>query len=516
MTASRQIISSTSLPFFLLTFLASTSFAYLSRSERERQHPQLFQFPYVGRGDPDHTFRHPYRPSEAGDPVEGWFQLGTAVVSRSHSGRDVLRLTSASQANQGVFYNVIRTESNNFNGYIDIQMDSVRESHEAADGMGFFFVRDRPTIGSAMGIEHTFQGLGIIIDTFSNSRSRSVPYLYAYVSEGTKPWNPDTDGADTEVTRGCPLEMNTPTRIYIQYVDEELHVGVAMNPRHPQRWHTCFKASNVRLPFSNGGYFAFAGETGHFFALHEVHDAVFIDESPHSGEGYHSDYRPQDYGTGDRHGEKHENADKHDAYRPEDHSRSDSQSRSEPEPVLKHQTNPDPASRVHRSTDAHESLSGSLDLQVYEVFNSMSSALQQMGEHDAEDTKLRLDGVREVTSHLIKEMETQKSDMANLIETLKHLKATSGDLAYASDKFTSQLRGFHSSLRALREKAENVVDSHDDMHADLVDHHEFTNSKDGRGNGMLIMFLVIQVLLGAGIYLVNKMQTASRKMGRMV
>ena len=40
-----------------------------------------------------------------------------------------------------------------------------------------------------------------------------------------------------------------------------------------------FQVSNVHLPFSNGGYLAFAGETGHFFALHEVHDAVFVDEA---------------------------------------------------------------------------------------------------------------------------------------------------------------------------------------------------------------------------------------------
>ena len=120
-----------------------------------------------------------------------------------------MRLTSPAQANQGVFYNTIKTESNNFNGYIDIQMDTSRESHEAADGMGMFFVRDIPTLGSAMGINDRFVGLGIIIDTFSNSRSRKVPYLYAYLSDGTKTWNPDHDGADHELARGCQLEMNT-------------------------------------------------------------------------------------------------------------------------------------------------------------------------------------------------------------------------------------------------------------------------------------------------------------------
>lgn len=482
-----------------------------------REHPELFQFPYIGRGDPDHTFRHPYEPSPGGDPVDGWFQLGSAVITNHpRTRRDVVRLTSASQANQGIIYNAVRTESNNFNGYFDIEMDTSRESNEAADGMGFFFARHTPELGSAMGISHTFQGLGIIIDTFSNSRTRNVPYLYAYVSDGTKEWNPDSDGSDTEVAAGCKLEMNTQIRVYVQYIDETLHVGVAMNPRTPHRWHTCFKASNVRLPFSNGGHFAFAGETGHFFAMHEVHDAIFVDESRHSGENYHSEYHAQDYGNDERsRGSHHDEYESHrDERRGETSERSyDSSTRRDKQ---EHAANPDPNSRVHRGSDAHQSLSGSLDLQVYEVFNSMSSALKNMGDKEAENTKLRLDGVRDVTTHLIKEMEKQKSELGNLIGTLRHLKETAGDLTYAGDRFSSQLKGLHKSLRTLREKTEMVSDSHDDMHSDLIDHHGTVVGRRPKGNGVLVMFLVIQILLGAAVYFVSKMSGSSRKMGRMV
>nr|AAM93989.1 glycoprotein [Griffithsia japonica] len=175
------------LPTLLYLAFPATS---LSIEQRKHLHPALFLFPYSGRGDPDHSFLHPYSPSYQGDPITGWFQMGTTAIARSSFGRDVVRLTSASQANQGILYNHIRTDSQNFNGYIDVQMDSSRESQEPADGMGLFFTRDRPKLGSAMGMTHTFQGLGIIIDTFSNSRTRRVPYVYAYVSDGTKTWNP--------------------------------------------------------------------------------------------------------------------------------------------------------------------------------------------------------------------------------------------------------------------------------------------------------------------------------------
>lgn len=452
----------------------------------------------MGRGDPDHTFRHPYEPSPGGDPVDAWFQLGSTMITRARSGRDIVRLTSASQANQGIFYNAVRTESSNFNGYFDIQIEGVRESHEVADGMGFFFTKDRPLLGSAMGMDHAYQGLGLIIDTFSNSRSRHVPYLYAYVSDGTKKWNPDTDGADTELTRGCQLEMNRQVRVYVQFVDGDLHVGVAMNPRSPHRWHTCFKASNVRLPFSGAGYLAFAGETGHFFALHEVHDAVFVDESAHSGEGYRSEYHAQDYGNSQQQQQK------------EQQQQQSSAKKEPPAPPV----SSDPATRVHRANSPSESLSGSLDLQVYDVFNAMTNELHKLGDKNTEDTRTRLNGVREVTAHLVQEMERQKKDMGDLLGTLKHLKGTAGDLAYAGDRFTQQLRGMHASLKVLRDKMERVGESHDDMHADLLDHHDAVVA--GKGSGLLVMFLVMQVLLGAAVFFVNKMSASSRKMGRMV
>lgn len=555
--------------FLLLFFLLSLA-AALSRHDREERHPDVFQFPYLGRGDADHSFMHPYMPSAAGDPVNAWYQVGTATVSRSRSGRDVVRLTSASQANQGLLYNAIRMESNNFNGYIDVQMDSARESHESADGMGLFFTRERPTIGSAMGISHTYQGLGIIIDTFSNSRTRRVPYVYAYVSDGKKEWNPDTDGSDTELTRGCQIEMNTPVRLYVQYVDEELHIGVAMNPRNPHRWHTCFKASGVRLPFTGGGYLAFAGETGHFFAVHEVHDAVFVDESEHGGHYHHpSELERNDYSAGvshrhndehyehdqdhynhhDDHGSHHDH-EQHEKYHDDhshyhgdrdshhDHEQHDEHhddhsdyhddrhdtSHKEP-PQSQHRDSRastsddrgDPNTRVHAGKTASESLSGSLDLQVFDVFNTISSDIRNLGGANSKETQLRLDGVRDVTKHLVAEMEKQKADLSGVISTLRHLKETSGQLTYSSDRFKQQLRTLHGTLKDLHEKTEVVADSHDDLHSDLQTHHKkMLKAEASKGNGMLIMFLVVQLLLVAGLVAMSKLNMSSRKAGRMV
>lgn len=495
--------------FFVASFLlATTGHGYLSLDERKRRHPEVFNFPYFGRGDPDHSFLHPYYPSPGGDPINAWFQLGTATVTRSQSGRDLVRLTSASQANQGILYNTFRTDSNNFNGYVDIQMDTSRESNEPADGMGLFFAKERPQLGSAMGIAHTYQGLGLVIDTFSNSRSRKTPYLYAYISDGTKEWNPNTDGSDTEIARGCQLEMNKKIRIYVQYVDEELHVGVAMNEQDPHRWHTCFKVPNVKLPFTGGGYLVFAAETGHFFAMHEVHDAAFVDESAPE----RHDYVPQDYGQ------------HHDSQQYGEHqgqSRADSREASQADANVRrnklHEERSDPASRVHQGGSATESLSGSMDLQVYDMFNEISAVLQDMHGKDVEETKLRLNGIRDVAGHLVKELEKQKADMSNVVETLQHLKATAGELAYSSDQFATQLRALHRSLRILKDKTEDTADTHDEIHAEVIDHQAaLATQQNHGGKAIIFMFLLIQLLMVGVVMSVTKGMSSSKKLNRMV
>lgn len=499
------------LPVLVSLILATAGLGYVSLEERKHRHPEVFSFPYVGRGDPDHSFIHPYYPSPGGDPINAWFQLGTAAVTRSQSGRDVVRLTSASQANQGILYNTFRTDSNNFNGYIDIQMSTSRESNEPADGMGLFFARDRPQLGSAMGITHTYQGLGIIVDTFSNSRSRKTPYLYAYVSDGTKEWNPNTDGTDTEVARGCHVEMNQKVRIYIQYVDEELHVGVAMNEKDPYRWHTCFKASNVKLPFTGGGYLVFAAETGHFFAMHDVHDAAFVDESAHE----HHDYAPQDYGA-DAHRQE-----QRDPQHQDEQQHAQPHTETQPDPDARrnklHDERSDPTSRIHQGSSATDSLSGSMDLQVYDMFNEISAVLQDMHGDKIEETRLRINGVRDVTGHLVKELEKQKADMTNAIDTLRHLKATAGELAYSSDHFTAQLRALHKSLRLLQDRTEDAMDTHEETYSEVMDHHAALSTQGNfGGKAIIFLFVMVQLLMIAMVLSLVKGISSTKKLSRMV
>lgn len=514
MVSVRRELSAVLLLSALALFFATDANA-LSRAERERTLPALFQFPYVGPGDPVLSFHQPYQPDEDGDPVNGWVQLGSSTVTSDVQGRDIVRLTTSAQANQGLFYAYTKTQTNNFNGWFDIQIDTSPESHEAADGMGLFFSGTRPVIGSAMGLAHTLPALGLIIDTFSNSRTRQVPYLYAYVQDGRREWNPDTDGSDTELTKGCHLEMNKPIRIFVQYVDESLVVGVSLTPHTPNHWHICFKADNVRLPFDDGGYLAFAGETGHFFAAHEVHASSFIAERPPAH--YNADVERKRDTTH----EENMRAMERERYERERREREEREYRDRlaRENRGEHGTHSQ-SYREGNSGDSTHQLSGVIDKEVASVFNSLSDHMRGFNDNDAEDTKQRLAGVRDMTTHVLHEVGRQREDLKKATETLSHLKSSAGDLAYATSRFTSHVKAMQNSVRALRQRTKDIHSTHHQMQENLDSHQEHLHSLSSKSGGgdssFLILFGVLQCFLIVAALIVNKYANTGKKLGRMV
>lgn len=227
-------------------------------------------FPFFGVGDFWHSFEHPFHsgPNEA---LLHWEAKGAAILTSSPDvGGDVVRLTPAVQGRSGIMVNTIRTNSNDFSGYIDFEVRTSKSSHEAADGFGFWFLRDSPALGPAMGINEKFVGLGVVVDTFANTRSTRVPYVYGLVNDGTRAWDFSSDGAKQQLTPGCRAELDRPMRMYVSYEAAAGTLKVAMSQATAHaHWYHCFEATNVHLPFS-GGLFAVSAETGHFFATHDV------------------------------------------------------------------------------------------------------------------------------------------------------------------------------------------------------------------------------------------------------
>lgn len=177
----------------------------------------------------------------------------------------------------------------------------------------------------------------------------------------------------------------------------------------------------------------------------------------------------------------------------------------------------DATTRVHTGATATDSLAGSLDLQVYEVFNAMSAALKGVHNKEAEEAKLRLDGVRDVTSHLIQEMTKQQTEMSSMVTLMKHLKDSVNELAGDASRFSSQVKALHSTIAVLKDSSERQSSTHNQVHDGLVGYHKgLMTANKSSGAPVLILFFVVQLLLVAGVAAALRLNLAPKKMSRMV
>lgn len=510
------------------------------RSTTAHVRPELINFPYGGRGDGGYSFHYPYNPGTDGGAVEGWTQLGSTVVTGSESGRDVVRLTSADQGLQGVFYAKEKAGSMDFNAYFDIVLGTATGSSEPADGMGFFFSEDVPTVGSAMGIAHTFKGLGIVVDTFSNSRKRNTPHLFAYVSNGDREWNADTDGTDIELTAGCKLQMDTPTRIHVQLLDFNLHVAVSTNHRH-SKWHTCFRYNNVPMPFSGGGYLSFAGETGHFFSYHDVLNAGIIVGDMHEDPAVRTEWlnrreenlRARDEADTKRREQERTAYEETEKRRRRDLAAANAGTTAAPAPAAQEGASSQTSDRGKESI-ADETLARHIDGEMDTLYEEFVSALGK-GNGDAsgvsmtEDQKKASESVRSSIKALSKmhdqmflEITRQTAETVDAARVLQGLKRGSDELKIYTQRFTKDLTELQESAQHLRGAQERLKEEHFETHDVVIAHSGTMKSviymvDEFRPHGILstLVFVVVQVMLFAGFAVVHKMGPQRRKDNRV-
>lgn len=526
---------------------------------------ELTTFPYRGRGDAFYSFHAPFPPSPSGGPLMYWEILGAAAIT-AREGRDVVRLTSAAQGLQGVVYAEKKTGSMDFNGYFDLLLTSSPDSHEAADGMGFFFTKNTPQKGSAMGLAHTFEGLGVIVDTFSNSRKRHVPHLFAYVSDGKALWNPDADGADIELTSGCKLRMDTPTRVHVQFLDRNLHVAVSENGAH-HKWHSCFKYNNVPLSFTGGGWLAFAGETGHFFGVHDVDTAAFavgdisedvavrqkwLDNRAKLRVKRDRDADRAELEEAMRANEARRNAEEEEAQRlievadAEKRAAEKAAAEKAATPAPPHTTVAAASSAAQQQATAeaphqakatvpdavvHPELETAVNREVTNLYYDLAEVLRERaassGGSAAPDAVLTsiagsMKSLGAMSAHMMQEIDRQRDETEFVTTALKKLHEVNEELNSFSSSFSNEIKTLEDSTRDLRDGHDSLKDDHEDTHYLLDDHT--TNVHDvlvaiseAQPHGVLsiLIFVCLQTLLLAGGMVVYKMGPMRKAGGRV-
>lgn len=77
--------------------------------------------------------------------------------------------------------------------------------HLHGDGMAIWLTEERAKPGNVFGHADNFNGLGIFIDTYKNSRPGVVfPYVMAMLGNSSVKYDQDHDGKDSEMA-GCSV-----------------------------------------------------------------------------------------------------------------------------------------------------------------------------------------------------------------------------------------------------------------------------------------------------------------------
>ncbi|KAA8499537.1 VIP36-like protein [Porphyridium purpureum] len=234
-------------------------------------------FPVMTDGDVRRTFQHPFEPDGISSPIKHFNLHGSATVSKQDvrgDVRDVVVLTADRKSNRGLITGVWQASSLEFDAIIDVEIrKTVADGSPRADGLAFWFLKDTPFVGPVYGINEKFTGLGVIIDTYSNSQRHKHPYVFAWLNDGTVEWDDASDGHGVELAPGCEIDrvrLDLPTRVFIQYKKGTLKVAFSVG--HFYAWKDCFTIDNFDLPFfeGDGGVFAVSASTGTFSAEHVV------------------------------------------------------------------------------------------------------------------------------------------------------------------------------------------------------------------------------------------------------
>eukprot|EP00732_Lithocolla_globosa_P002637 Lithocolla_globosa_v1_NODE_1796_length_2332_cov_39.836627.p1 type:complete len:483 gc:universal NODE_1796_length_2332_cov_39.836627:596-2044(+) len=209
-----------------------------------------------------HSFKKPYFfGDESNAIVPHWETLGDVMVSN-----DYMRLTASVRSQRGGLWS---EEPLNFDNWeIEMKLLISGRGRIGGDGLAFWYTKDRE-LGPVYGGKDTWDGLGVLFDTYDNDGMRNNPYILGVLNDGSMPYAIDTDGIE-QAFGGCVKNFrNTafPTQAKITFLDGTLTVAVDTTSRG-KNYRTCFTQKGLDLP--KGYYFGITAATGGLADDHDI------------------------------------------------------------------------------------------------------------------------------------------------------------------------------------------------------------------------------------------------------
>ncbi|XP_071441797.1 vesicular integral-membrane protein VIP36 isoform X1 [Hetaerina americana] len=237
----------------------------------------------------EHSLIKPYQGS--GMSIPYWDFMGSTMVTNNY-----VRLTPDLQSKQGALWNSLPCHVRNWELQVHFRVHG-KGKELFGDGLAMWYAKERMLPGPVFGNADYFQGLSVIIDTYSNHNgphNHQHPYISAMVNNGSLHYDHDRDGTHTQLA-GCEAKLRNlahDTHISVRYEQDTLTVNVfpgrgvgqvkpgplssgqrsdvfvSTDIENKAAWKECLKVGGVRLP--TGYYFGLSAATGDLSDNHDI------------------------------------------------------------------------------------------------------------------------------------------------------------------------------------------------------------------------------------------------------
>ncbi|CAK9807552.1 Vesicular integral-membrane protein VIP36 [Anthophora quadrimaculata] len=211
----------------------------------------------------EHSLIKPYQGS--GMIIPYWDFLGSTMVTNNY-----VRLTPDLQSKQGAIWNSVPCHVRNWELQVHFKVHG-KGRDLFGDGFVIWYAKERMKTGPVFGNQDYFQGLAIILDTYSNHNgphNHQHPYISAMVNNGSLHYDHDRDGTHTQIA-GCEANFRNiehDTHIAVRYERDVLTVSTDF--ANKAAWKECFVVTGIRLP--TGYYFGISATTGDLSDNHDI------------------------------------------------------------------------------------------------------------------------------------------------------------------------------------------------------------------------------------------------------
>ncbi|XP_023246014.1 vesicular integral-membrane protein VIP36 isoform X2 [Copidosoma floridanum] len=211
----------------------------------------------------EHSLIKPYHGS--GMTIPYWNFQGNTLVTNNF-----VRLTADAQSQRGTIWNTVPCHVRNWELQVSFKVYG-KGKDLFGDGLAIWYAKDPNQPGPVFGSKDYFNGLVVILDTYSNhngEHNHQHPYISAMVNNGTLHYDHDRDGTHTQLA-GCEAKFRNlehDTYISLRYEKDTLTVSTDFSNKGA--WKECFTVKEIQLP--TGYYFGVTATTGDLSDNHAV------------------------------------------------------------------------------------------------------------------------------------------------------------------------------------------------------------------------------------------------------